>query len=68
MKDILFYQYGNTDITLKGSDVKDFCNNSPVYIVVDGEVRILECVVSKKNIYLIAGKKVTIDEFENVVR
>ena len=39
-----------------------------MYIVVDGDVRILECVVSKKNTYLIAGKKVTIDEFENVVR
>ena len=56
MKD---YKPTGTNVTLTGNDVIKVCDNSPVYVVVDGKVRILECVAfNNHRTYLIAGKEV----------
>lgn len=55
----LEYEPTNTGITLKGNDIKELCNHTPVYIVVDKKVRVLECgVYQDGTTYLIAGKEV----------
>ena len=58
MEHILAYEPTNTDITLKGDDVVEVCTHSPVYLIVDGKVRVLECAVyHNAQTYLIAGKE-----------
>lgn len=52
------YKPSNTSITLKGSDIVGMFSDSPVYLMVDGKVRILECVTFENHkTYLIAGKE-----------
>ena len=59
MEKLISYEPTNTDITLSGEEVKSVCEHKPVYLIVDGKVRILECAVSNNvATYLVAGKEV----------
>ena len=52
------YSPSNTDETLKGDDIKNVLNETPVYIYLNGKYYVLECVAYAENTFLIAGKEI----------
>ena len=52
------YSPSNTDETLKGDDIKNVLNETPVYIYLNGKYYVLECVANAEKTFLIAGKEI----------
>lgn len=53
---LLDYEPTNTSITLKGKDIEPIMSyDVPVYLLVDGKLRICECVMHSDGIITIIG-------------
>lgn len=52
------YKPSNSKVTLSGDEVKQLCNHAPVFIVLNNEIYVVDCVTQElSTTYLIAGKK-----------